>query len=338
MRERRAGHRLSLTPVLATLPPLPLVPVATVPLPGRSPRFDYQSIDPLAHRLYLAHQGDGVIRVIDLRTRRIVRSIAGLPDVHGVLAVPSIQRVFATATATHELVTIDARSGRILRRTQAGVVPDGIAYAPSARRTFVSDERPAGAIVAVDGASGAAIASIALGGSAGNVQYDARADRILVGVETRDEIAVIDPGSLAITRRVHVPGCAANHSLHVSPRLGVTLVGCSRNGRVVELETRSLRSLGSVGGVGHVDVVDIDDGLRRAYVTSEDGIVTTIALAPHSHPRAIGRASIPRAHSVAVDQRTHLVYLPIGRSHGRSALRVLRPTTPRRRLQAGSRR
>ena len=311
--------------MLASVPPLPLVRVATLALPGRSPRFDYQSIDPVAGRLYLAHQGDGAIRVIDLRSRRIVRSIGRLPGVHGVLAVPSLRRVYATSTATHELVTIDARSGRIVRRERAGVVPDGIAYAPTAHRVFVSDERPAGAVVAFDAATGARVGSISLGGSAGNVQYDAQADRVLVGVETRDEVAVIDPGTLAITRRVHVPGCRANHSLHVAATLGLTLVGCSANGRIVVLDTRTLRSLGGLGGVGHVDVIDVDEQLRRAYVTSEDGVVTTVALSPRARPRALGRTRIPRAHSVVVDQRSHLVYLPIGRSGGRSELRVFKP-------------
>lgn len=311
--------------MLASLPPLPLVRVASIALPGHSPRFDYQSVDPVSRRLYLAHQGDGVIRVIDLRSHRIVRSIGGLTDVHGVLAVPATGRVYATATARHELVTIDAASGRVLRRTRAGVVPDGIAYAPSVRRVFVSDERPAGAVVAIDAVSGTVAGSVALGGSAGNVQYDAASDRILVGVETRDEIVSIDPRTLNVLERVRVDGCDANHSLRVSDALGLALVGCSRNGRLVVLETRTLQPRGGINGVGHVDVIDLDDGLRRAYVTSEDGIVSAIALPQRGRPRLLGRAVVRRAHSVAVDQRTNLVYLPIGRNGGRSELRVFRP-------------
>ena len=40
----------------------------------------------------------------------------------------------------------------------------------------------------------------------------------------------------------------------------------------------------------------------------------------------LGQARLDaRAHSVAVDPRTHLVYFPLGRSGGRSVLRVMRP-------------
>jgi len=41
--------------------PLPLTTVATVPLPGQASRFDYADVDPAAHRLFVAHMGDGTL-------------------------------------------------------------------------------------------------------------------------------------------------------------------------------------------------------------------------------------------------------------------------------------
>ena len=45
-------------------------------------------------------------------------------------------------------------------------------------------------------AGGHRIATISLGGDAGNVQFDAATDRVLADVQTRDQIAVIDPRSI----------------------------------------------------------------------------------------------------------------------------------------------
>jgi DNA-binding beta-propeller fold protein YncE len=73
----------------------------------------------------------------------------GLPNVHGVFVVPALHRLFATATALHQVVTIDTRTDRVLTRTPAGIVPDGIAYDPVARQVFVSDEPAAGALTRV---------------------------------------------------------------------------------------------------------------------------------------------------------------------------------------------
>jgi DNA-binding beta-propeller fold protein YncE len=308
---------------------LPLRTVAHLPLGGRSPRFDYQTIDPVARRLYIAHQGDGSILTVDLVHRRIIGRIGGLPGVHGVLVVPALHHLFATATARHQLVTIDTRTGHVIARTPAGVVPDGIAYDPVGRQVFVSDERPAGALIVASAVTGRATATIPIGGSAGNVQYDPVARRVLVGVETHDELALIDPATRQITRRIPLPGCDANHSLLVDAEARLLIVGCSANGRLLILDADSFRVLGAVRGAGHVDVLALDPTRERVYAASENGIVSVLQLTRGAAPRLLGQTHLAvRAHTIAVDPRTSLVYLPLGRSGGASVLRIMRPSRP----------
>ena len=314
-------------PAVGESPSLPLRTVADLALGGRSPRFDYQSIDPVARQLYIAHQGDGAILVVDLVHRRILGRIGELPNVHGVLVVPALHRLFATAQGLHQLVMIDTRTDRVLNRTTAGVVPDGIAYDPVGRHVFVFDERPAGALIVVDAATGRTVGTIPLGGSAGNVQYDPVAKRMLVGVETSDELALVDPATLQITRRVPLRGCDANHSLGIDAAARLVIVGCSGNGRLLALDADSFQVLGSIARAGHVDVLAIDPRLHRMYAASENGIVSVVEMAHGKRPRLLGQTHLAaRAHTVAVDPRTSLVYLPLGTSGGSSVLRILRPT------------
>ena len=300
--------------------------VASVPLGGRSARFDYQAIDSGARRLYIAHQGEGSIVVVDLARRRVVDTIGGLPDVHGVLVVPRLHRLFATATASHELVLIDTRRHRVVARHRAGGVPDGIAYDPVGRMVYISDERPAGALVVADARSGRTVTTIPLAGSAGNVQYDPTRRRILVGVETRDELAIVDPVARQISTRVPLAGCDANHSLLIDAAARLLVVGCSGNGRLLVLDADSFAPLGQVDGAGHIDVLALDPGTQQVYATAEDGIVTALQLRGSSPPRLLGRRHDPRAHTIAIDPRTHLIYLPLGRGAGKSVLRILQPT------------
>ena len=88
------------------------------------------------------------------------------------------------------MLTLNARTGAVLARAPAGEYPDGLAFDPVERRVFVSDE--SGGEEAVLDAAGHRVATIGLGGEAGNVQYDAGSGRVLVDVQTRDEIAVIE--------------------------------------------------------------------------------------------------------------------------------------------------
>ena len=95
--------------------------VASVPLPGGSSRLDYASVDSKRNRLYMAHLGGGLVIVFDTKKRRVVKTIPA-PGAHGVLSVPSLGRVYATATGDHELLTIDERTNKVIAHAPAGDV------------------------------------------------------------------------------------------------------------------------------------------------------------------------------------------------------------------------
>jgi len=104
---------------------LPLRTVARVPLPGPSVRFDYTSIDPTTNRLYIAHMDASQLLILNLHTRRVIKTISAA-GVHGVLAVPSLNRVYASATNDREAIMLNGRTrndpcprpcGRVPRRT-----------------------------------------------------------------------------------------------------------------------------------------------------------------------------------------------------------------------------
>src|SRR5579872_6449963 len=61
--------------------------ITQIPIPGAT-RWDYLSIDPVAHRLYVSH-GNEVV-VIDLQNNQIVGAITNAPGVHGVAIAPDL--------------------------------------------------------------------------------------------------------------------------------------------------------------------------------------------------------------------------------------------------------
>jgi DNA-binding beta-propeller fold protein YncE len=265
----------------------------------------------------------GELLVFDVRKRRVIRAIA-TPGVHGVIAVPQLGRVFASATDARQLFTIDARTGRVIRRAPAGAYPDGLAYDPVERRIYVSDET--GGIEAVFNASGSRIATVPLGGEAGNVQYDPVSRRILVDVQSRNEVAVIDPRTNRIVRRVALPGCDHDHGLLVDAPRRLAFVACDGNARLLTLDLERQKVTGSALVGASPDVLAFDATLRRLYVSSESGDVAVFAERGRTLTK-LGQSHLaPFAHTVAVDQRTHLVYFPLqSGSTGRPQLRIMAP-------------
>jgi DNA-binding beta-propeller fold protein YncE len=293
-------------------------------LSGASVRFDYTSLDPGSNRLYIAHMDASELLVFDVRRRKIVRTLPA-PGVHGVIAVPQLGRVFASATSARQVLTINAKTDAVIARTPAGQYPDGLAYDPVERHVFVSDE--SGGVETVLNARGRRIATIPLGGDAGNVQYDAGSGHILVDVQTRGDVAVIDPKTNRIIRRVPMPGCDNDHGLYVDSTRRLAFVACDQNATLLTLDLRTMTVTGHASVGDGPDVLAFDTSLRRLYVSSESGIVAVFAETAHG-VRKLGQAFLAtEAHTVAVDSRTHLVYFPLqSGSTGSPQLLIMKPS------------
>lgn len=302
---------------------LPLRKVGTVALPGPANRFEYAADDPAAHLLWLAHMGNSTIVEVDTSAWRVVRVIPGIAEVTGIIVVPALHRVFTSAPGSGQVVTIDETSGAVLARAPAGSFPDHLAYVPSTHQVWVSDEE-GGVETVIDASSGQAVATVALGGEAGNVRYEAADDRVLVDVQTRDQLVVIDPRSRAVERRIHIPGCNHDHGIAVSPSR--VFVACDGNSVVVVMSLSGFKVLGRFRVGATPDVLALDPVRHLLYVAAESGVVTMVNTAAPA-VRVIRRAWLGGdAHVVAVDPKTGEAYfpLPTGR-HGKPDLLITSP-------------
>jgi len=298
--------------------------VAEIPLPGPPARFDYQSVDTAAGRLYVAHMNAGTLLVFDTRSRRVLADLEGFSSVHGVIAVPELGKVFATATGDREVVIVDAESLRVRARLGPIGYGDGIAFAPGARRVFASDESSEGRELVIDAVGDTVLGRIELGGEAGNTIWDPTTGRILVAVQTRQDIAAIDPASARIAARYPVTGSVRPHGLVIDPERRLLFVADEAGGELFVLELPSMRVLSGHRVCNGPDVLAVDPGLGRLYVACESGVVQAFR-AEGQDLVSLGELRIARAHTVAVDPATHLVYLPIERLGDGPVLEIYEP-------------
>ncbi len=302
----------------------PLQFVADIPLSGGPSRFDYQSLDAEAGRLYLAHMGTGQLVVVDVRQRRVLATIDGFPRVTGVLVVPRLRRIYASAAGAHRVTIVDASTFRVVAQVGGVSFPDELAYAPDELKVFVSDEFGRRELV-IDAGTNRARGLIQLGGEAGNTQYDSAGRRILVAVQTRNQIVAIDPASDSIVGRYSLAGGDHPHGLLIDagPRLAFVANEGNHQLLVVDLTSMEVIEKHPVGE--DPDVLALDPGLQRLYVASESGVVTVFKQRDRSLEEA-GTYYAPHAHSVAVDPGTHEVFLPLADVNGQPVLRIMRPS------------
>jgi DNA-binding beta-propeller fold protein YncE len=142
-------------------------------------------------------------------------------------------------------------------------------------------------------------------------------------VQSRNDLAVVDPRSEHVTRRVALPGCRHPHGLLVDAPRRLAFVACDLNATLLTLDLRRLEVTGKATVGGSPDVLAFDSSLRRLYVASESGEVAVFAEQSRGLTK-LGEAFLaPAAHAVAVDSRTHLVYFPL--QFG-PKLQIMKPT------------
>lgn len=309
-------------------------------------RVDYQSVDPTSQRLYIAKMGAGKLLVFDLVHNKVVAELDGFPKVTGVLAVPELHRLYASVpgaglvpsllvglgmmgltSGSGALAVLDTANLREIARLPAGVFPDGTAYDPKDHRIFVSDELGS-AVLVIDANANRLVARIATGGEVGNVRYDPLTSRVYAPIQSRDELAVIDPVRAVIVSKYKLTGGQHPHGLAVAPGAAIGYIACDANDVLLAVDLKTGNILGRWPVAHDPDVLAVDPGTKRLYVATESGTLSTYDITSPASPVALRDVYVGEgAHSVAVDPQTHRLYFPLADLHGHSVMRVLSSKT-----------
>ncbi len=150
--------------------------------------------------------------------------------------------MYATATGTDELITLDETIGAELCRAPTVAYPDGIAYAATTGQLVGVERDPAAArpwsTLAPAGSSGRCT------GRRGRQrrfrprrrQGGGGSGAVLVDVQSKDQLLTIDPASRAVLRRTALPGCHHDQGLVVLPARRLAFVACDGNAALLVLD------------------------------------------------------------------------------------------------------
>src|SRR5207245_8583458 len=234
----------------------------------------------------------------------VIANLDGFPTGTGVVTVPAQHRAYASAAGEHAVDVVDDSTLRIVARVPGPRFPDGIAYAPTERRVFVSDES-GGRDFVIDATANTVAAQIELDGEAGNTQYDAGSHCVIVAVQTANQLAIIDPATSSIVRRITLDKAVRHpHGVYIDAPNRMAFIAGEESGTlgVLDLRTLQLRQVLPVGS--GPDVLAFDPALGRLYVAAESGVVAVFGERAGSIAQ-LGWYRAPKTHSDAVDPATH---------------------------------
>ena len=105
----------------------------------------------------------------------------------------------------------------------------------------------------------------------------------------------------------------------------LAFAACEENAKLVvfDLETKKLTTIHAVGA--DPDVLAFDKGLGRLYVSAESGVISIFDERGRNLEKVGEGLFAVNAHTIAVDQRTHRIYLPLQNVNGKPVLRIAIP-------------
>src|SRR5256886_7014385 len=150
--------------------------------------WDYLSVDPAAHRLYVSHAAKVV--VIDTQANKVVGEIADTPGVHGFAIASDLGRGFSSNGRENKASVVDLKTLKTIQKVDTGENPDAILYEPGRHEVYTMNGRGKSATV-FDAQRGKVVATIPLEGKPEFAQADGAAGEAFVNIEGTYAIKVI---------------------------------------------------------------------------------------------------------------------------------------------------
>jgi len=271
---------------------------------GADGGWDILSVDPLAHRLYVARRDS--VTAVDLQSGKITDRLAPADGGHSALAIPGTGDVLVTNGNANNATIIDGRTGQVRATIPTGKKPDAAAYDPATRKIWVMTPGD-GAITVIDPVTAKALATVPVGGSLEFGAVDGRG-KLYVNVEDKNDIAVIDTRQRKLLRREPLPGCDGPTGIVYDPATRETVSACANGVAAVLSETGKPVASLTIGK--RPDGAAIDTRRRVVLVPSgADGTLSIIQLSPS--PKVVATVQTAKsARTIALDPATGRAYLP----------------------------
>jgi DNA-binding beta-propeller fold protein YncE len=268
--------------------------------------WDYLSIDPMAHRLYVSHATKVV--VIDTEKNKVVGEVEDTPGVHGFAAAPELGRGFSSNGREAKASIVDLQTLKTLEKVTTGEGPDAILYVPTHQEVYTFNGRGHSASV-IDGKSGKVTATIPLEGKPEFAVHDPDVDRIYNNLEDKNEIAVIDGKTHKVLERWPIaPGESAS-GMAIDLKNHRLFLGCENN-LMLMVDSRSGKVVDKVPIGQGVDANSFDPEGKLAFASCGDGTVTIAHEESPDKLVVVQTLKTARgAKTMTLDPQTHWIYL-----------------------------
>lgn len=278
--------------------------ISKIPIGGEG-GWDYVTMDSAARRLYVSH-GTRVV-VVDVDAGKVAGEIRDTPGVHGIAIASKLGRGFTSNGRSNNVTIFDLKTLKTIGRVATGENPDAILYDPASDRVFTFNGRSKDS-TAIDAKTAKVAGTIPLGGKPEFSVSDGKG-KVYANIEDTHEIAEIDSRKLSVSKRYDLSGCEDPSGLafDVAHR---RLFSVCRNKVMVVSDPDKGQVVATLPIGQGADGAGFDPGRGYAFSSNGDGTLTIVREASGKYEVVENAETQRGARTMAVDPKTHRVYLP----------------------------
>jgi YVTN family beta-propeller protein len=278
--------------------------IKKIPIAGQG-SWDYLSVDEGARRLYVSHGTQ--VEVLDIDALTVVGSIPKTLGVHGIAISPEAGRGFASNGQASTVTIFDLKTLKPIADVPTGQKPDAIIYDPATSRVFAFNGGSNSA-TAIDAATGKVAGTVNLNGGPEFAAADGNGS-VYDNLEDESLVLRINSRELKVEQRWPTAPCTSPSSMAMDRDNRRLFVGCrSKVMAVMNADTGKVITTLPIGD--HVDATAFDPETKLIFNSNGEGTITVIRQdSPDTYSIVETVKTAPRAKTMAVDRRTHRLFL-----------------------------
>lgn len=283
--------------------------INTFPIGGQG-AWDYLTVDPRTHRLYVPRTTHTM--VIDAESGKTVADIPGQKNAHGVALATAAGRGFISdGGGDGAIVVFDLKTYAVLGTLTAMPDADGIIFDPTSGHVLVVSGRGKALMSFkpdIDPGNGKIDAPIALRGEPEFLAADS-AGRVYINLMDTHEVAVVDFTQRKVIAHWPVAPGGLPVGMSLDPKKELLFIGCRGPQKLIVMSTKNGKVVSDLPIGEGVDATKIDGG--EAFASCRDGTLTVAAETSTGKFESVQTVKTRTgARTMGIDPTTHRIYMP----------------------------